>query len=90
MRVFLVSEPARPLNSLPQLGHVISQLELLMPSAPLPCIEAAGHGKAWKQEVQEARAWCSWRKQTDLVPSAIRVGGWRPRGPLSHGWRQLG
>lgn len=57
---------------------------------PSSCIEAAGHGKAWKQEVQEAGAWCSWRKQADLVPSAIRVGGWRPRGPLSHSWRQVG
>lgn len=34
MRAPLVSEPACPLNSLPQLGHVVSQLELLSLLSP--------------------------------------------------------
>lgn len=62
MRVSLVSEPACPLNSLPQLGHVVSQLELLnlLPffkhrsggsSGDLKGGSPGGQGLVWLQEI---------------------------------------
>lgn len=34
-----------------------------------------------KQEVQDGKALGGCWKQTDLVPSATRAGGWSPLGP---------
>lgn len=47
----------------------------------LSSIEAVGHGKVGKQDIQEGRAWCGWRKQTDKIPSANQGKGLETPGP---------
>lgn len=55
MKVCLVSGPTCALNSLPQLGHVVSWLGFFMHGLALsPSIEAAVHGKEAKQKSRKA------------------------------------